>query len=358
MSQRGSSASEDFNPIKVSPSRLNALLSCGVAFEKKYIKHEPEVRSGAAALFGSVVHEALEHWCVNREAPLLPLMRSAWLKVTAGTVVNDFIGAYQSLSIRAIKEEARIREARPDIKVVRMTKDWKTSSVAKSINSLLAQWIPKLDAESPWLFKPTKDGFPPQLPSLYDESLILAKRYEARWRHLPAAMFAEFAIDVRWNDFILNCYVDAIEPVVDQHGELQAIAVIDYKTYAKEPAPQKDWRQMAMYDVGLTALRERGDLVLPDVPVYVGMDYFRLTARPDEVYESRRLWQMTDLDRVRLLRELNTYRKIVEGGLFMPAEKGRNTDWCPYPEDCCLRTAPAVPVDAMTIFDQRLPVAA
>lgn len=354
MSARGSSASEPFNPVKVSPSRVNALLSCGKAFEMKYIQHLPEQQSGAAALFGSVVHEALEHWCVNRDAPLVPLMRSAWLKVTEGTVVRDFIGAYQALSVKAIKEEARIRAARPDIKVVRMTKDWKTSAIAKSINSLLDQWGPKLAADSPWKFREPKLGSPPELPSLYDESLIAAKRYEARWRHLPPAFYAEFGFDVKWEGFILNGYIDAIEPIVSAAGELEALAVLDYKTYAKEPAAQKDWRQTAMYDVAIGVMCEAGTLELPDVPLFVGVDYFRLTPRPGEIFESRRLWEITQQDRERLLAELTNYKAIVEGGHFMPADKSRNVDWCPYPEACCLTTAPAIPVDP-GLFDQRRP---
>ncbi len=338
-------STEPFDPAKVSPSRVNSLLQCGVAFEKKYIQHIPEARSGSAALFGSVMHEALEHWCVNRSSDLLTLVRGAWLKVTEGTSVNDFIGAYQALSVKAIRTEHEIREARPEIVKPRMTKDWKTSHVAKEIDKLMVTWLPRLAAESPWRFndKPNKAGFvEAELPALYDESLVLARRYQARWGHLPQALYSEFAFDVKWNNFLLNGYIDAIEPVNDSKGKLAAILITDYKTYRKEPAEAKDWRQACIYDVSVRELLARGDLTLPDVPLFVCFDYVRLCK---DVPQPRKIWRITEADHKRLLSELTNYTKMVTQEIFLPAEKNRNPDFCPYPDDCCLKKQDAIEVD-------------
>ncbi len=54
---------------------------------------------------------------------------------------------------------------------------------------------------------------------------------------------------------------------------------------------------------------------------------------------------MTDADHARLRRELDGYSKMVKQEIFMPAEKNRNPDFCPYPDDCCLQKQDAVEVD-------------
>lgn len=320
-----------FNPAKISASRVNKYLGCGVEFRRYYIDGEPEQRSGSAALFGNVVHKALETWALNRSQDLVTLMAQAWLEVTEGTTVRDFLGHYQRISVDVMKAEASARasfEKRnpgKESKAPRMTKEFKQSDAAKRLYALVDEWLPKLEAGSPWKFS-ERDP----LPNLYDESLILGKKYAAKWRHLPAAIHTEFAFDVEWNGFRLTGYIDNIEPyVVD--GELIAYQTVDYKTYAKEPAEQKDWRQGVIYEVAVTDLRDRGILpLLPDVPIVPVFDYVRLGFRRDFRY--------TEADRSELLRELTLYRRGVDAEIFLPADKSRNPDFCSYPDNCCLRS--------------------
>jgi hypothetical protein len=340
---------QPFDPVRVSASRVNALLACGLAFERKYIQGQPEERSGPAALFGSAMHEALEHWCVNRSSDLATHVKSAWLKVTEGDPARQYLGAYQALSVQAIKVEEQIREDRPEIKKVRATKDWKESDVYKKIMQLGSVYAERLEQDSKWRFKKWDE-----LPALYDESLQLAERYQGRWRHLPNAMFGELPFDVRWKDWILVGYIDAIEPVLDADGALIAVSITDYKSYAQEPAIAKDWRQLVMYDIAVRELKQRGLLDLPDVPIYVCLDYLRLTPKPfdEEPFESRKMWRITNGDYVKLYRELTHYTAIVRDGLFLPAEKSRNKDFCPFPESCCLTHMAAEPIDS-SILDVR-----
>lgn len=330
---------DHFDPKKVSPSRVNTLAECGVAFRMKYLEKVPEQVCGSAALFGSVVHAALEKWAVQRDQPLLPLMRSAWITVTEGTVVKDFLAEYSKVSVEAIKQEHAIREAwrakGKESRAPRMTKEWKESSVAKKINRLLAVWIPKLNAGSPWRFT-ERDP----LAGLYDESLVLAKRYEARWKHLPPALHTEFAFDEMWRGFRLTGYIDSIEPLVSPEGELQGIGVLDYKTYKREPSEHKDWRQLVMYDLAFRSLVERGVLPIPfdleTTPVLVGIDHVRWTDSWE--LPARRFWRMSDADADRLERELDAYAATVEGRHFLPAAKSTNPDFCNYGDLCCLRS--------------------
>lgn len=342
---RGASPEGEFQANKVSPSRVNAYVTCGVSFKMKYVDKLPPQRSGSAALFGQVMHKGMEDWTPNRSADLLTLVRNAWLSETEGTVVKDFLAEYQSLSVDAIKQEHAIREAwaakGKESKAPRMTADWKKSAVGQRIAKLLPAWERRLNEGSPWRF-----GKYDPLPNLYDESLVLSRRIQARLGHLPPTLFTEFALDVEWRGFRLTGYVDAIEPLISPTtGELFGIGVLDYKTYRKAPepeleedsegdgAPLKDYRQLVTYDVSVRELVGRGALGLPasldDVPLYVGIDYLRAG--------ERRWWAMSEQDHDRLEAELKMYRSGVEAGVFLPAPKGTNPDFCDYPENCCLR---------------------
>lgn len=344
----------EFDPAKVSPSRVNSYDECGIAFRLKYIDGIPEKVMGTWALFGNVCHTALEKWTPNRDQDLLTLMRQAWISETQekGKVVTDFLQEYQTINVSVLKAEQKAREAfenRPDnkkagkkSKAPRMTKVFKDSKAAKDLNKLLARWIPKLDAESPWKFT----EFDP-LPQLYDDSLVIAKRYQKQWGHLPPGLHTEFSFAEEWEGFTLNGYIDGIEMLMNpETGEAQGIGVIDYKTYKAQPAPMKDWRQLVMYDIALRSLVDRGAIQLPfsldDYPLYVGIDYVRfahvgadwLPQKPEG--NSRQFWQITDEDREALLKDLQMYRAGVEAELFRPAPKTAKADFCDYGDLCCL----------------------
>jgi hypothetical protein len=96
---------EPFTVERVSPSRVNSYVSCGVAFKMNYIDGLPPQRSGSAALFGNVVHKALEGWALDRSQELLPLMRAAWRSETDGTSVRDFITEYEAIVAGVLRAE-------------------------------------------------------------------------------------------------------------------------------------------------------------------------------------------------------------------------------------------------------------
>ncbi|MBA2724511.1 MAG: PD-(D/E)XK nuclease family protein, partial [Actinobacteria bacterium] len=296
-----------FDATKVSPSRLNSYVSCGVAFQKDYIHGERPQRGGSAALYGNVIHKALEQWGLNRSADLVNLVGHAWMDLTAGTPVADFIQAYRNINIEVMRAEKVARDAfekrNPDkeSKAPRMTKEFKESDACRKLNRLLGEWIPKLNEGSYWLFT-ERDP----LPSLYDESLVSAKKYQAKWRHLPTALYTEFEFSVEWwNGFTLNGHVDSIESVMTEDGELVGYLILDYKTYRKEPSPLKDWRQLCMYDVVIRQMIQTGQLALDShLPLYVACDYFRLGERKD--------WVIGPADHEKLMEELLMYRRGVE----------------------------------------------
>jgi hypothetical protein len=335
---------EPFNAAKVSPSRINSYLSCGVAFKMNYIDRLPAQRSGSAALYGSVWHLALENWAPDRSKSLETVMRAAWVEFTQGTVIEKFLREYAGLSAEAMAKEQEIRDtwARrgKESKAPRMTKDWKESAVGRKLARLWSEWEPKLNAESFYRFS----EYDP-LPALFDESLVLSGTYEKRYHRLPAPLHTEFHINEPWRGFTLDCYIDSIEPVYDE-GDLIALLILDYKTYRQVPAPMKDWRQVVMYDAGLRSIVKRGAIDLPlDVPWYVGIDYVRWTEswknEDGTPHPPRKTWKVTDEDLDRLESELSQYRRAIEADVFLPAEKGRKPDFCDYPENCCLRNCTA-----------------
>lgn len=322
---------ERFSPSRVSASRVNSYLNCGIAFRRRYIEGEPAEIVGSAALFGNVIHDALEKWSLNREQSLVDLTRQAWLDRTRDTTVEEFIAEYQGLSVKVMQAEKKAadsfeaRMGRPT-KAARMTKEFKTSQAAKDLEKMLVTWLPKLNSGSPWRFT-ERDP----LPSLYDESLIVAKKYSRKWRHLPASLHTEFGFNLEWEGFLLNGYIDAIDPLLTEDGELQGYLITDYKTYRTAPAGAKDWRQGVMYDIAFTTLCNEGVLPFnPELPRFVVYDYVRLLKRRD--------YLISEADKRMLLSDLTMYRDAVDAGVFLPAHKNTNPDFCDYPETCCMKT--------------------
>lgn len=319
----------------VSASRVNKYLGCGIEFKRYYIDGEPEVNLSSHALFGLVIHNALENWALDRSQDLVKLVVAAWSEETEDTVVADFLEEYTRINLDVMRAEAAARAAwerrnpGKESKAPRMTKDFKESDAAKSLGQLLARWIPKLNEGSPWTFS-ERDP----LPALYDESLRLCRDYAAKWRHLPNALHTELSFTVEWNGFHLKGFIDAIEPIIDLEGAIVGVGVVDYKTYRAEPTPLKDWRQGCMYDVAIRDLIERDvlglDVDVSGLPIYVIFDYPRLGVRHD--------YSITETDHAQLLSELSMYRAGVENGIFLPPEKNTKPDFCSYGETCCMLT--------------------
>jgi hypothetical protein len=325
---------DKFNSRVISASRVNKYLGCGIAFKRYYIDNEPESNLTSHALFGLVIHRALEDWAMDRSQDLVSLVSEAWDIETEDTVANDFLAEYRTINISVLKAEASARaswERRnpgKTSKAPRMTKDFKESQPAKDLAAMLKAWLPKLNSGSPWEFS-ERDP----LPALYDESLILGKRYAAKYKDLPNAISTEFKFDVRWEGFSLRGFIDSIEPLIDKEtGVIRGIQVIDYKTYRAEPTPLKDWRQGVIYDIAIRDLISREVLDtgfdLRDLPIYIVFDYPRLMERID--------YEMTESDYDQLRSELSMYSRGVDADLFLPPEKNAKPDFCGYGETCCM----------------------
>ena len=324
----------DFNPKRVSPSRIGTYADCGEAFRLKYVEGVAPERCGSAALFGKVMHKAREEWVLDRKLDLVKLTQQAWKHETQDDpVIAAFLDQYQRLSIKAIAVERQIfhdREAqgRP-VKMVRMTKDWKESTIAKAIEALMREWLEPLNKGSKYEFT-ERDP----LPSLYDESLVLARRYSIENQDLPTAYESEFPFEFEWNGYTLNGFIDEICPIIDPRTGIQrGVGVVDAKTYRNAPVHAgKDSRQLIIYSLALKHYYNAGVLDIPidKYPIYQGIDRMRLL--------EWKWYQYTDSDEARLLRELQMYSRGIEAEVYIPASKTCNANYCDFAKHCIFYT--------------------
>ena len=173
----------------------------------RYVDGVPSEEIGGAALYGSVIHDALQHWALNRSQNLSLILESSWLRVTSGdeageaiTQLLPLIGRAKKLSQQIVADRA---SAGTETKNVRATKAWKDSGVAQELAGL-----DKLE-ESKWRFAKNKP-----LPVLYADSLNWAEEYEPANNDLPTALQTEFRFNVPFRGFDLHGMVDAIRPVL------------------------------------------------------------------------------------------------------------------------------------------------
>lgn len=339
----------DFDPRVIHSSSVQALTSCGVAFKMRYIDGIPEERSGSAALFGLVVHRALEFWATDRSQNLRELVVKAWAEMVEQTPLEKFLVEYKDLSVQAIEQEQKIRDdwaaQGKESKAPRMTKVWKESAVAISISALVARFVAHME-DSSWRFTESDP-----LPALYDESLVLADKYAERWGHLPPAIKTEFKFEVPWRGFVLKGTIDCIEQAYGPRSEPTANLVTDYKSYKREPSPLKDYRQGVMYHVAVAGMIREGLLpeLNPKLPLYLGFDYCRWSESWTEKTKPRRYFMFGHADLDRLEYELTQFVKMNEQGIYLPAQKGYDPDWCPYPSRCCLKNTAAAGGQALEV---------
>lgn len=314
-----------FDVTRVSPSRIGAYADCGEKFRFKYIEGVAPERYGSAALFGKVMHNAREHWVMDRKRDLIELVRRAWVEETKDEPsVAAFIQQYAKLSGEAIRLCEQIKRARPEIVNPRMTKDFKSSEVAKRIGKLLGVWLARLNA--------SKYDFSERdpLPGLYDESLTLAWKYGDKWCGLPNALHTEFAFEVEWHGFILNGFIDDISQLVDKDtGEMLGYGIFDAKTYRYSPEHSgKDSRQLCIYGIAVRDLVSRGalDLDLEKYQLYAAVDRMRLL--------DRKFYDIGDDAERALLRELLAYKRGVENDVYIPATKTCASQFCDFRDAC------------------------
>lgn len=310
---------EEFDPSRISASRLNQYLTCGKAFKYEYVDLIAQERSGSAALFGSVIHLALERWALDRKQELPALLAVAWHEYTAETPVQGFLEGYANLSLRAREIEKEILERRPEIKAVRMTRDWKKHPISAEINDLVYKWVPKM-ADSPWRFT-ERDP----LPALYDESFRVLEGYAEANRNRSDALLTEVHFEVPFYEFVLGGYIDSIEE--GSFDGKQCYLISDYKTYRREPPALKDYRQLVFYYIAFHSQAEVWGLDRTR-PVLVGADYVVLG------YNDYKLFSFADVNKIRS--EVVQYHTAVSNGIFLPASKNQSPDFCNYPDRCCM----------------------
>lgn len=317
-----------FDATIISPSRLSQFSECGRKFEFRYIDGIKPPRAPSRQLFGSIMHRAREQWVMNRNADMVPMVKAAWAEEGAkDEPLGSFLAAYESLSVQARMERATIGKRRPELKNVAASKDWKEHPLKLQIDELVASLADHMKA-SVWSFTQTDP-----LPSLYDESITLARGYSDRWRHLPTPLMTEVGFTVPWHGFTLTGRIDDI--TLFEHPEIgQFYGATDAKTHKEDPFAPKFMDQGVMYRVAIReaiTLRRPGlEDLDPDMPVLVGIDAMRLYNQP----EAYRWFEVDERQERRLLHVLMQYRRGIENAVYTPAAARCDNMGCGYREIC------------------------
>jgi hypothetical protein len=316
------------DPTIISPSRLGQFSECGRKFEFRYIDGIKPPRAPSRQLFGSVMHRAREQWVQNRKVDMVPFVKEAWVEQgQKDKPLGSFLAAYEDLSVRARIEKDTIAQRRPELKNVNASKDWKEHPLKLQIDALVAALHDRMEG-SVWTFTKTDP-----LPSLYDESISLARAYAARWRHLPDAAMVEVGFTVQWQGFTLTGRIDDVTEF--QHPVLgRFYGLTDAKTHQEDPFAPKFLDQCVMYFVAVREcmrLRRPGfERLDPDLPFMVAIDAMRL-------YDEERPYRFFEVDQAqedRLLRVLQTYKRGVEHGVYTPNATRCDSMGCGFREMC------------------------
>lgn len=316
------------DPTIISPSRLTQYSECGRKFEFRYIDGIRPPRAPSRQLFGSVMHAAREVWVMDRSLDMVPLVKAAWAAEGAkDKPLGTFLEAYESLSVAARMEQQQILMRRPELSNVRASKDWKESKIYGQILALLDTLSDAMEG-SVWSFTKTDP-----LPSLYDESITLARAYSNRWRHLPNALLVELGFTVPWRGFTLTGRIDDL--TIFEHPRIGPfLGATDAKTHREDPFAPKFADQVVLYRVALReaiALDRPGtELLDPDMPVLCGIDAMRLYDQP----EAYRWFEIDEKQERRLLRVLEQYKRGVENAVYTPAAVRCDNMGCGFKQMC------------------------
>jgi hypothetical protein len=316
------------DPTIISPSRLSQFSECGRKFEFRYIDGIKPPRAPSRQLFGNIMHAARERWVVDRRSDMVPFVKQAWREQgEKDAPLGAFLADYEALSVRARAEKQIILARRPELKAVGQSKDWKENPVKAEIDALLATLALQME-QSVWTFTDTDP-----LPSLYDESIVLARNYAARWRHLPNAMMVEAGFTIPWEGFTLTGRIDDV--TLFEHPVLGSFyGLTDAKTHKEDPFAPKMLDQLVNYRISFReaiALGRPGFEVFdPDMPVLCGVDAMRLYSDPNPY----RWFEITERQERRLLHVMRAYKRGVENAVFTPNAARCDNKGCGYKTIC------------------------
>lgn len=285
---------------------------------------------GVPLLTGSVLHRAREQWATNHSLDMVALTQEAWLELAtkSSSELLKAVKAYRSISKRSVALKAEICEARPDIKAPDRTKEFKASSVYRELGAFNVNFTNLLAKDGyNWVDKP--------LPEAFDMTIMVAEKYQEKYRDSPESLLTEMRFSLTSpKGHTLMGIIDDLSLLISTDGEPLAYAIVDAKSYQREPNALKDFLQLAMYHYAGTQLLptwldQVGLPVDNDLPLYVGLDLMVLL--------ERRFYQLTDAQ-VSLAMDLTaTYDTWRDHGTYLPNLKSMSCSYCEWLDTCTER---------------------
>jgi len=310
----------------ISPTQVATAGKCGWAYEYAYVQRIKPPKTPVPLLTGTVLHRAHEKWALDHSLDMVGLTKQAWLEAfVEEPAMHRVIRAYQKLNDQAVALAAEIRAARPDIKVVHMTRDWKSSKVAKDIAKFQDDFGRVLEKDQyNWADK--------DFCQAYSTTIEQAAAYQERYRDTPEALKTEVRYNIAVGELSLLGVIDEVNILLTDEGEVLGYLVSDVKTYTKEPTPLKDWIQLAHYRIAAGELLPLWleELELPhneDWPIYTAVDLLPMLERHVYQYGQEQL----DLA-IKLTATYNAQRDLPK----LPDFKS-NCDYCEWREECLKR---------------------
>lgn len=310
--------------MHISPSQVATAGRCGWAYAHTYKHRIRPAKQAVPLLTGSVLHRALEKWSLDHDLDFPELVADAWLEeLSDDPGMLRVIRAYQKLSKRSLTLQKEILERRPDIKVVSMTKDFKSSQVAKDLRKFIAtNQATLLKADHNW----AKSDF----CNAYDETILCAQRYQEKYQDSPPAIRTEVQFTIDHEGLILKGVVDYLGLYISDDGEVLGYLILDAKSYGKHPHPLKDFIQLAVYRIAAEQqlpvwLEDVGMPFNPDWPIFVGIDMMKSLEHIIYHMTPEQLATATSI-----LRAYDTFREVAP---LLPNFKA-DCDRCEWFDDC------------------------
>jgi len=311
---------------------------CGWAWEHKYNKKTEPGKLGAYMFKGTILHRAREKWVLDHSLDLVALVKQAWLELSVGTPRHGVLNQYQALSAKRRNLLEEIMLARPELKMPERSKDYKDHPISKQVYGFEKRMAPVLARDE-------YDWEAHSITEIYDSTIQVAEAYQEKYQDSPEAMITEikYKTEVPFVNretgepihLQLGGIIDDVRVLVGDDGPI-GYAVVDAKTYGRQPDPLKDWLQMVSYYIAATEFMpdwcEKAEVHYnPELPIYVGIDLMMLL----EFQWYSVSGQALDT----ALEVFANYDAWREVGIFLPNLKsvGGECGFCEFRSECEIR---------------------
>lgn len=227
----------------LSATRVVDWLTCPSLYQRKYILKVPTVKR-ASMIFGSALHDTVEHWHELGGAEAMPIREVFWAEYA-----KHFADVWNTVRPMVIQAqvldelEDDIRRRRPEIKAPRQTKEWMESKAWQQFMAMSTKSVEAADKSEVLSYSKSDPPF-----KLWTLGLDLLDKYVSAFEGQPDPIAVEISFENKLDEeTFMRGRLDLVRPlVVPDTGEV-ATATIDLKSGAKQMTPQSAFVQGTIY---------------------------------------------------------------------------------------------------------------